>query len=140
MVTRLTSCRPVISTLTRPAPDWPSTSIAAIASCAFFMFSCIGLRLLHQTGELVLHHGRVPATIGLGLIESGLDRRVEAATARPARTDRRETRASVLACASARSRFSCAASVATRRRVDIEAQADAASQAPRSSAAFSLSA
>src|SRR5664279_1382266 len=40
IVTRLTSWRPVISTLTSPAPAWPSTSVAAIASCAFFMFSC----------------------------------------------------------------------------------------------------
>src|SRR5260221_6106788 len=31
----------VITTFTRPAPDWPSTSIFASSSWAFFMFSCI---------------------------------------------------------------------------------------------------
>ncbi len=41
MVTRLTSFLQVMTTLTRPAPDWPSTSIRASCSCIFFMFSCI---------------------------------------------------------------------------------------------------
>src|SRR5436190_3395429 len=41
MATRLTSCLQVMVTFTRPAPDWPSTSIVASSSCAFFRFSCI---------------------------------------------------------------------------------------------------
>src|SRR5690606_7429200 len=41
MVTRLTSLRQFITTLTRPAPDWPSTSIEASCSWTFFMLSCI---------------------------------------------------------------------------------------------------
>src|SRR5690606_34925635 len=41
MVTRRTSCRQLIETLTRPPPDSPSTTISASASWAFFMFSCI---------------------------------------------------------------------------------------------------
>src|SRR5450432_544682 len=41
MAMRLTSCLQVIVTLTRPAPDWPSTSIVASSSCAFFRLSCI---------------------------------------------------------------------------------------------------
>src|SRR5690606_11810858 len=41
MVTRLTSCRQLMDTLTRPPPEAPSTMISARASCAFFMFSCI---------------------------------------------------------------------------------------------------
>src|SRR6201996_4121565 len=39
--TRRTSFLQVIVTLTRPAPDCPSTSISASCSCIFFMFSCI---------------------------------------------------------------------------------------------------
>src|ERR1700754_1126773 len=39
--TRRTSFLQVIVTFTRPAPDWPSTSIFASSSCIFFMFSCI---------------------------------------------------------------------------------------------------
>ena len=31
----------LIVTLTMPAPDWPSTSVAASSSCMRFMFSCI---------------------------------------------------------------------------------------------------
>src|SRR3990167_6307250 len=38
---RLTSWRPVIPTLTRPAPDWPVTSALASSSCIFCIFSCI---------------------------------------------------------------------------------------------------
>src|SRR3990167_9462155 len=41
MVTRLTSCLQVISTLTRPAPDSPSTSTFASSSCAFLRLSCM---------------------------------------------------------------------------------------------------
>ena len=41
MLTRLTSGLPVMTTVTRPAPDWPSTSIVASSSCAFFRLSCI---------------------------------------------------------------------------------------------------
>ncbi len=41
MATRLTSCLQVMVTFTRPAPDWPSTSIVASSSCAFFRLSCI---------------------------------------------------------------------------------------------------
>src|SRR5690606_31072559 len=37
----LTSWRPVITTLTRPAPDWPVTSALASSSCIFCIFSCI---------------------------------------------------------------------------------------------------
>src|SRR5688572_2298515 len=40
-VMRLTSWRPVITTLTRPAPDWPVTSALASSSCIFCIFSCI---------------------------------------------------------------------------------------------------
>src|SRR5450830_518812 len=39
--TRLTSFLHVMTTLTRPAPDWPSTSISASDSWAFFILSCI---------------------------------------------------------------------------------------------------
>src|SRR5690606_14226446 len=41
MVTRRTSWRPVITTDTRPAPDWPVTSAFANSSCIFCIFSCI---------------------------------------------------------------------------------------------------
>src|SRR5882672_684652 len=41
MLTRFTSCRQVMVTLTMPAPDWPSTSTVASSSWSFFMFSCI---------------------------------------------------------------------------------------------------
>ena len=69
MVTRLTSLRQLISTLTSPAPD-----------CAFdldgrqFFLRLLHvvlhlLGLLHQPGELVLHH---PASPSSGLIESGM--------------------------------------------------------------------
>src|SRR5690606_18019288 len=41
MVTRFTSWRQVITTLTMPAPAWPSTSICASCSCILRMLSCI---------------------------------------------------------------------------------------------------
>src|SRR2546426_8452426 len=41
MATRFTSCLQVIVTFTRPAPDWPSTSIVASSSCARFRLSCM---------------------------------------------------------------------------------------------------
>src|SRR5690606_20634689 len=40
-LTRLTSWRPFITTLTRPAPAWPVTSALASSSCIFCIFSCI---------------------------------------------------------------------------------------------------
>src|SRR5690606_9955613 len=40
-LTRLTSWRPFITTLTRPAPDWPVTSALASSSCIFCILSCI---------------------------------------------------------------------------------------------------
>src|SRR5262245_38708475 len=41
MLTRFTSCLPVISTFTMPAPDCPSTSMVVRLSCMRRMFSCI---------------------------------------------------------------------------------------------------
>ena len=41
MLTRRTSCLHVITTFTKPAPDWPSTSIVASSSCARLRLSCI---------------------------------------------------------------------------------------------------
>ena len=41
ITTRFTSCLQVMVTFTRPAPDWPTTSISASSSCARFMLSCI---------------------------------------------------------------------------------------------------
>src|SRR5690606_3092089 len=40
-LTRLTSWRPFITTLTSPAPAWPVTSALASSSCIFCIFSCI---------------------------------------------------------------------------------------------------
>src|SRR5689334_3117291 len=41
IATFFTAYLQVIVTFTRPAPAWPSISIFASSSCAFFMFSCI---------------------------------------------------------------------------------------------------
>ena len=41
MSTLLTSWRPFMVTLTRPAPDSPVTSALAASSCIFFIFSCM---------------------------------------------------------------------------------------------------
>src|SRR5262245_8867103 len=41
IATLRTACLHVIVIFTRPAPDWPSTSIFASSSCALRMFSCI---------------------------------------------------------------------------------------------------
>ena len=79
--TRFTSCRQVITTFTRPAPDWPSTSVLRELLLRLLHVVLHLLGLLHQAGELVLHHGRcsssrigcLPASTGqpTGLMESG---------------------------------------------------------------------
>jgi hypothetical protein len=54
MATRLTSCLQVIVTFTRPAPDWPSTSMVRQLVLRLLQVVLHGLGLLHQAGELSL--------------------------------------------------------------------------------------
>ena len=58
MVTRLTSCLQVISTLTRPAPDSPVDFDVAQFVLRLLEVVLHGLGLLHEAGELsFVEHG-----------------------------------------------------------------------------------
>ena len=111
IVTRFTSCWQVITTLTRPAPDCPSTSISANSSCAFFRLSCICCACFMRPASWFFIMGAMLQSSRNGfVIESAVGSSRRSARARRARTARCGTRPRPSPAARLRARFSCAAS------------------------------